>query len=69
MSNDIGMSPTGRGSSPPSDIATTLTSALRVAHFVAQKAHHHTDTDPPDRHTSLNPRALAVQKDVLDGFL
>jgi len=39
-----------------------------VAHFIAQNAQHHTDTDPPVRHTSLNPRAPAVQKDVLDGF-
>ena len=44
-------------------------SALRVAHFIAQNAHHQTDTDPPVRHTSLNPRALAVQTDVLDRFL
>ena len=32
-------------------------------------ARHQTDTDSPDRHTSLNPRALAVQLDVLDRFL
>ena len=47
---------------------TTL-AGLRVAHFVAQNAHHQTDTDLPVRHTSLNPRVLAVQTDVLDGFL
>ena len=44
-------------------------SALRVAHFIAQNAHHQTDTDPPVRHTSLNPRALAVQTDTPDRFL
>ena len=44
-------------------------SALRVAHFVAQNARNETGTDVPVRHTSLNPRALAVQTDVLDGFL
>ena len=46
-----------------------LWSALRVAHLIAQNAHHQTDTDLPVRHTSLNPRALAVQVDVLDRFL
>jgi len=43
--------------------------ALRVAHFIAHNAHHHTDTGVPDRHTPLNPRARAVQTDVLDRFL
>ena len=44
-------------------------SALRVAHFIAQNAHHQTDTGIPDRHTGLNPRALAVQMDTSDRFL
>ena len=46
-----------------------LTCSIRVAHFVAQNAHHHTDTGVPVRHTSLNPRALAVQADTLERFL
>jgi len=54
---------------PPSDTATTLVSALRVAHLIAQNARNHTDTDKPDRHTALNPRALAVQADTPDRFL
>ena len=37
-----------------------LLAVLRVAHFIAQNAHHHTDTDVPDRHASLIPRALRV---------
>ena len=40
-----------------------------VAHLIAQNAYHPTDTDLPDRHTSLNPRALAVQMEVSDRFL
>ena len=40
-----------------------------VAHLITQSAYHQTDTDLPDRHTSLNPRARAVQTDVLDRFL
>ena len=40
-----------------------------VAHFIAQNAYHQTDKDLPDRHTSLNPQALAVQKDASDRFL
>ena len=44
-------------------------SALRVAHFIAQNAHHQTDTGIPDRHTGLNPRALGVQLDLLERFL
>ncbi len=43
--------------------------SIHVAHFAAQNARNQTDTDLPDRHTSLNPRALAVQTDVLDRFL
>jgi len=43
--------------------------ALRVARLIAQNARHQTDTDLSDRHTSLIPRALAVQTDVLDKFL
>ena len=43
--------------------------ALRVAHVIAQNARHQADTDLPDRHTSLNPPALAVQMDILDRFL
>ena len=49
--------------------SATQTGRPRVAHFIAQNARNHTDTDPPVRHTSLNPRALAVQTDVLDRFL
>ena len=44
-------------------------SALHVAHFIAQNARNQTDTGVSVRHTSLNPRALAVQVDVLDRFL
>ena len=40
-----------------------------VAHLIAQNAYHQTDTNSPDRHTSLNQRALAVQADVSDRFL
>ena len=40
-----------------------------AAHLIAQNANHHTDTDIPDRHTSLNPQALAAQVDTSDGFL
>ena len=40
-----------------------------VAHLVAQNAHHQADTDIPNRHAALNPRALAVQADVSDRFL
>jgi hypothetical protein len=43
--------------------------ALRVAHFVAQNAHNHTDTGAHSGRASLSPRALAVQLDVLDRFL
>ena len=43
--------------------------SIRVAHFIAQNAHHQTDTGIPDGHTGRNPRALAVQTDVLDKFL
>jgi len=43
--------------------------SLRVADFVARCAPNQTDIDPPVRHTSLNPRAVAVQKGVLDRFL
>ena len=39
------------------------------AHAIAQNAHHQTDTDIPDRHTALNPRALAVQADASDRTL
>jgi hypothetical protein len=39
------------------------------AHAIAQNAHHQTDADIPDRHTALNPRALAVQADAADRFL
>jgi hypothetical protein len=46
-----------------------LTCSIRVSHFIAQNARNHTDPDSPDRHTALNPRALAVQADVLDRFL
>jgi len=56
---------------PPECSSTTrpFWSALRVAHFIAQNARNQTDTDLPDRHTSLNPRALAVQADAPDRFL
>ena len=50
-------------------LRNSLQHRSRVAHFVAQNAHHQTDTGVPVRHTSLNPRALAVQTDVLDRFL
>ena len=43
--------------------------SIRVAHFIAQNAHHQTDTDLPVRPASFNPRALAAQTDVLDRFL
>jgi len=40
-----------------------------AAHLIAQNAHHQTDTDLLDRHTSLIPRALAIQADTPDRFL
>jgi len=49
--------------------SATQTGRPRVAHFIAQNARNHTDTDPPVRHTSLNPRALAVQVDIPARFL
>ena len=53
----------------PSDPVRTLSSVLRAARFIAQNAHHQMDADSPDRHTSLNPWALAVQTDSPDRFL
>ena len=44
-------------------------SVLHIARFIVQNARHQTDTDIPDRHTSLNPLTLVVQTDVSDGFL
>ena len=40
-----------------------------VAHLIAQNAHHQADTDLPDRHKPLIPRALAVQWGTSDRFL
>ena len=53
---------------PPSEVGgvddhqtgKALLVGSRIAHFIAQNAHHRTDTDLLDRHTSLNPRALGV---------
>ena len=50
-------------------LSATQTGRPRVAHFIAQNAHHQTDAGIPDRHTGLNPRALAVQMDTSDRFL
>ena len=49
--------------------SATQTGRPRVAHLIAQNEHHQADTDVPDRHASLIPRALAVQANSPDRFL
>ena len=60
----VGRTPTPR----PADLGPS--GRLYALHtFIVQNARNETDTGVPGRHTSLNPRALAVQVDTSEEFL